>query len=141
MEERMDGIGYIDNLIENQRKRIAGLEKELETAKSELDALLKTRSIILKSRRDQNAKPLRDRFSSFSEFLRTFLDEENMSQSDFASLLGLSPHALSNWLGGVTPRKRNIAQMTNAICQLRPQWQMQEVLDLLNGFFVEATRT
>lgn len=100
MEERMDGIGYIDNLIENQRKRIAGLEKELETAKSELDALLKTRSIILKSRRDQNAKPLRDRFSSFSEFLRTFLDEENMSQSDFASLLGLSPHALSNWLGG-----------------------------------------
>ena len=100
MEERMDGIGYIDNLIENQRKGIAGLEKELETAKSELDALLKTRSIILKSRRNQNAKPLRDRFSSFSEFIRTFLDEENMSQSDFASLLGLSPHALSNWLGG-----------------------------------------
>lgn len=100
MEERMDGIGYIDNLIENQRERIAGLEKELETVKSELDALLKTRSIILKSRRDQNAKPLRDRFSSFSEFLRTFLDEENMSQSDFASLLGLSPQALSNWLGG-----------------------------------------
>lgn len=41
----------------------------------------------------------------------------------------------------MTPRKRNIAQMTNAICQLKPQWQMQEVLDLLNGFFVEATRT
>ena len=69
MEERMDGIGYIDNLIESQRERIAGLEKELETVKSELDALLKTRSIILKSRRDQNAKPLRDCFSSFSEFL------------------------------------------------------------------------
>ena len=130
-----DGIEYMNALDDRRRRRIAELEKELELARSGLDSLLAARSIASKSEREEQARPLKDRFPSFSGFLRTFLKEENMSQSDFASLLGLSSAAVSRWLGGVVPSMRNMAQMTNAICQLRPQWRTQEVLDLLNGFF------
>lgn len=95
-----DGIEYMNALVDRQRRRIAELEKELELARSGLDSLLAARSIASKSEREEQARPLKDRFPSFSGFLRTFLKEENMSQSDFASLLGLSSAAVSRWLGG-----------------------------------------
>ena len=51
---------------------------------------------------------------SFAEKLRIIISRKNLTQSEFAEIVGVSHRALTEWLSGVKPHPRNIVKIAKS---------------------------
>ena len=133
------------DVLEAKRMELADIQLKEESLKEDIQALervigmspdsggILTNSDINQRETISPVETYSDRLSgiSFSKFIEQFCFENGLSRSELASLIGVSPTAVNNWVGGkgiTNKHKLSVAQKLQELSG--NEYRAQEIVAL-----------
>lgn len=117
--------------IEQKEQELSEL-KERERMLVELIRSMKSTCELLE-RVESPHVPLQDRYKDLSQFLKTFLTEQDMTFKTFAQIVGCSDSAVGFWAcGKYLPTGRYKTQLYDAVVSLDSSISRKELDELVN---------